>query len=95
MYPDRELKALAVHKDSLTLRISLRRAQFAEDVYRVSRPLEFVDHVRSFLNKIEPIAMFAALPIGILAGRNGSRPMRILGSIARWLPLAFGRLPTF
>jgi hypothetical protein len=90
MYPERELTWLAIRKDALRLRIRLHRIQCAQDLGRISRPLEWLDRAREFLRRIQPVALFAAVPIGILAGRASSRPLRVLGSIARWLPLVFG-----
>ena len=90
MYPERELRRLGARKAVLIMRIGLRRAECAEAAANVARPIEWLDRARDFLEKIKPFAMIAAVPIGFLTARAASRPMRVLGSIARWAPLLFG-----
>jgi hypothetical protein len=90
MYPERELKQLADRKAVLMMRIGMRRVQCAEAAARVARPLGWLDRAREFLRRIQPLAAIAAVPIGILAGRSASRPMRVLGAIARWAPIVLG-----
>jgi hypothetical protein len=90
MYPERELTRLATRKAVLRMRIGLRRAQCAEAAARVARPIDWLDRARTFLKKIQPFAVLAAVPIGVLAGRSSSRPLRVLGSIARWVPIILG-----
>jgi hypothetical protein len=87
MYPERELTRLAARKAVLRMRIGLRRVQCAEAAARVARPLEWLDRAREFLRKIQPLALLAAVPVGILAGRSSRRSVRLLGSIARWIPI--------
>jgi hypothetical protein len=89
MYPERELTRLAARKTVLRMRIGLRRVQCAEAAARVARPLEWLDRAREFLARIKPLALLAAVPVGILAGRSSRRSMRMLGSIARWVPIVF------
>jgi tRNA (Thr-GGU) A37 N-methylase len=72
------------------MRIGLRRTQCAEAAARVARPIDWLDRARNFLIRIRPFALLAAVPIGVLAGRSTSRPLRLLGSIARWVPMVLG-----
>jgi hypothetical protein len=92
MYPERELKRLADRKAVLRMRIGLGRVQCAEAAARVARPLAWLDRAREFLIRIRPLTVVAAVPIALLVRRSASRPLRILGSIARWAPIVLGGL---
>jgi len=90
MYPERELTRLGARKAVLRMRIGLRRIQCAQAAAQVARPIEWLDRAREILRRIQPLAMLAAVPIGLLAGRSSNRPLRVLGSIARLVPIVFG-----
>jgi hypothetical protein len=90
MYPERELSRLAARKAVLRARIGLRRVECIEAAARVARPLAWLDRAREFLMKIRPIAILAAVPIAILAERSGSRILRTLSPLVRFVPLVLG-----
>jgi hypothetical protein len=92
MYPDRELSRLADHKASLQRDIALRRLQFAEDAARVAHPLEWLDRAAAFWRKFSPLIQISALPLGYLAKRVFFPRFKILSSLAKWGPLAFGAM---
>jgi hypothetical protein len=90
MYPERELNQLAARKAVLRMRIGLRRIQCTEAAAGALRPLAWLDRAREFLARIQPVAMLAAVPVAILAGRSSSRFLRFLGPIVRLAPLLLG-----
>jgi hypothetical protein len=92
MYPAEELSRLAVNKAGLQRDIALRRLQFAEDAARVAKPLEWLDRAAAFWRKFSPLIQISAVPLGFLAKRVLFPRFRILSSLARWGPIAFGAL---
>jgi hypothetical protein len=90
VYPERELTRLTARKAVLSRRIGLHRFQCNEAAARVFRPFRWLDLARDVLIKIRPIAILAAVPIAILAGRSQNRIVRFLGPIVRFVPLVLG-----
>jgi hypothetical protein len=90
MYPDQELRRLAVQKAALQREIALRRAECMEAAANVARPLEWLDKALAFWRKISPMVHLSAIPLGFLAKRALFPRFKVLGSIARWGPLVFG-----
>ncbi len=90
MYPQRELKRLALQKSTLRSRIGLRRVACAKAAAQAARPLQWLDHALAFWRKLSPFAPLAAVPLGLLATRAIFSRHKILGGLLRWGPLVFG-----
>jgi hypothetical protein len=90
MYPDREMSRLAARKVALRRDIALHRAQCAAAAARAVQPLEWLDRALAFWRRLSPLAKFAAVPAGILVQRFVFPRLKILRSLVRWGPLAFG-----
>ncbi|MDB6169952.1 MAG: hypothetical protein JWM88_2816 [Verrucomicrobia bacterium] len=87
MYPTRELRRLAAHKEALRHDIALRRAECAAAAAHLSRPLQWADRVVAFWRKISPVAKLFGVPLGAMALRTLFRRLGPVGSLARWAPL--------
>lgn len=88
MYPEGELRELALRKEALRVRIAARRAECIAYAEQVTRPIATIDRVAAQWRRISPYAKLAAIPLGFLlqrrlAGKPG-RPSRW----GRWLKLA-------
>jgi hypothetical protein len=94
VYPAEELNRLAVNKASLQREIAKRRIRIAEDIAQVAKPLEWLDRAVALWRKFSPFIQISALPVAYLAKRFLFPRFRILSSLARWGPLAFGALRT-
>jgi hypothetical protein len=92
MYPQRELTRLAAHKAVIRRHVARRRTQCAEAAVHVARPLEWLDRVLAFWRRLSPLAAAAAVPLGLLVSRTLFPRLKILGSLARWGPLALSAL---
>jgi hypothetical protein len=90
MYPDRELTRLAAYKAALRRDVALRRAQCAVAAARVAQPLEWLDRMLAFWQRLSPFVKFAALPLGFLLKRSLAPRTRILGTLLRWGPSVLG-----
>jgi hypothetical protein len=90
MYPDRELIRLAGYKAALQRDIALRRLECRALAVQVARPLEWLDRAVGFWRKVSPFAKVAALPLGLLVKRTVFPRIKVLRSLLRWGPLAFG-----
>jgi len=89
MYWDRELSRLAAHKAGLRRTITLRRTECAVAAAQVARPLAWLDRALALWRRLSPFTRLAAVPLGILVTRSALSRGGILGSLARWGPLAF------
>lgn len=92
MYPDQELRRLAAVKERLQVDIAARRRQCADAAARITRPLEWLDRVAAFWRKFSPLIQVTALPLGFLVKRAFFPRFRVLTSLARWGPIAYGAL---
>jgi hypothetical protein len=90
MYPQRELSQLAAHKTALQHASALHRAQCAKAAARVAQPFERLDRMMAFWRRLSPLVQFASVPLGFLATRTVFPRRNIIGSLVRWVPLAFG-----
>lgn len=90
MYPDKELTFLAAKKAALRQRISARRRLCAEAAADAARPLEALERGLAWWRKFSPIVKIAAVPAALLLKRAFFRRSRVVGSVLRWGPLAFG-----
>jgi hypothetical protein len=87
MYPQRQLIVLAERKARLRHLISRRRHECADAVAHIARPLAWLDSALTVWRRLVP---FAAVPLGILAGRTLFPRRRLLGALVRWGPAVFG-----
>jgi hypothetical protein len=90
MYPGRELSQLAAQKAAIRERIWLRRIECYEAAGRVAKPLQWLDRMLALWRRLSPFAQFAAVPIGLFLHRAIFPRRRILRSLIRWGPIAFG-----
>ena len=90
MYPQAELRILASRKAALRHRIHGRRIECAAAAATLSRPLEWIDRAHARWKKLSPVLKLAAVPLALLLRRKVAPRARILGSILRWGPLAYG-----
>jgi len=89
MYPQRELTRLTAYKVALQRDIARQRIQFAAMATRVAKPLDLLDRILVLWRRISPLALVAAMPLGLLVQRVVAPRMKILGSLVRWGPVIF------
>ena len=87
MYPQRELIRLAAYKAALRRGIALRRAYCATAASRLAQPVAWLDRMVAIVRQLSPVALFAAVPLGVFVQRTVFPRMKILGTLARWGPL--------
>ena len=92
MYPQRELDRLARYKSVLRLSIALRRTQCGLAETRVARPFAWLDRLIDVGRRLGPLARFSTVPLSLLTARVIFPRAKILGTLARWGPLAFGAI---
>ncbi|HEY5080030.1 MAG TPA: hypothetical protein VII43_09285 [Opitutaceae bacterium] len=90
MYPQAELRVLAARKAALRHLIQVRRIECAAAVATLSRPLEWIDRALAQWRKLSPVLKLAAVPLALLLKRKVAPRTRILGTLLRWGPLAYG-----
>ena len=90
MYPQRELIRLATHKAAMRQNIGRRRAHSTAAAARALRPLEWLDQMRAFWQRLSPFAHLAAVPLSLLVQHRPSSRLKVLGSFLRWGSLVFG-----
>ena len=87
MYPQRELIRLAAYKAALRRDIALRRTYCAAAASRLAQPVAWLDRMVAIVRQLSPVALFAAVPLGVFVQRTVFPRMRILGTLLRWGPL--------
>jgi hypothetical protein len=90
MYPQGELRRLAVHKAALRRRITHRRAECVAASVRLAQPVAWLDRALALWRRLSPIALVAAVPLGFLIKRTVSPRIKMIGSIMKWAPIVFG-----
>jgi hypothetical protein len=90
MYPEGELRLLAARKAAVRQRIHEGRAECAEAIATLARPIEWLDRALEKWRRITPVLKLAAVPLVLLLKRFIAPRTRILGTILRWGPLAYG-----
>lgn len=95
MYPQRELNRLAVYKVWLRRGIALRRTECMVAATRVAQPFAWLDRMVALWRKVPPLAKVVTLPLAVLAARVVFPRLKILGSLLRWGPLAYGVVRQF
>jgi hypothetical protein len=90
MYPQAELRVLAARKAALRHRIHEGRVECAEAIVTLARPIEWLDRALAQWKKLSPVLKLAAVPLVLLLKRKMAPRTRILGTILRWGPLAYG-----
>jgi hypothetical protein len=89
MYPHEELTRLAGRKAALQRVIGRRRVQCAEAAAQVSQPLVWLDRMLAYWRQLSPLARLAVVPLGFVVQRTVFPRGKWLGSLVRWVPLAF------
>lgn len=92
MYPDQELALLAARKRTLRRNIVFHRAQCADAAARLARPIAWLDRAIALWHRLTPLVRNAAMPLGIVAARVVFPRIKILRTIARWGPIAYGAI---
>jgi len=62
---------------------------------RLSRPVAWLDRALAFWRRLSPFMQLAAVPVALLVARAVAPRRGLLGSLARWGPLAFGAARAF
>lgn len=94
MYPHRDLSDLGARKAALRADITHLRAECAVAAVTATRPLVWADKAIAWARSLTPLAVVAALPLGVIAraviakGVLGSRA-RWLGPLVKWAPAVF------
>ena len=89
MYPQQQLIRLDAYKTALRHDIALHRDQCARAADRALQPLRLLDRALALWRKFSPLALAAALPLGLLLRRDGASRHGILSVLLRWGPLLF------
>ena len=79
MYPQAELTILERRKQTLLMRIAIRRVICETQVKTLAHSLRWIGTVRRFWNAVSPVAKLAAFPAGLLLAR------RVSPGLGRWL----------
>jgi hypothetical protein len=90
MYPQEELRLLASARAELCRRIHARRLACSVAASRLSRPIERLDRMLATWRRLSPALKLAAVPLALLLKRWIAPKTRILSSILRWGPVAYG-----
>ena len=88
MYPQPQLARLSARKCELRARIAQNRALCAAAAEDVTRPLRWLDQLLALWRELAPLAMAAAVPLGLLAHQRWAPRLKTLRSILHWAPLA-------
>ncbi len=83
MYPQGELKLIALRKAQLQRRSALRREVCVEAAAQIVRPLEWFDEARAKWKRLSPLVKLGGLAFGVVA-RKKFLPRGGLGSWLRW-----------
>ena len=95
MYPTEELIFLSAKKEALRVRIFMRREECVAAAERAAKPLEIVDRGIAWWHRLNPMVKLAAVPAGLLLKKVLFRRTRIIGTVLRWGPIAFGAIRGF
>ena len=89
MHPQSELACLAARKRALRERIQTHRASCAAAVTVVTRPLRWLDQLLAVWRGLAPVALAAAVPLGLLMHQNmAPRLKNLRNNLENWAPLA-------
>lgn len=90
MYPTRELRALARHKQNLLRRSAAERRRCGADAAVVAAPLRQIDLALAQWRRLSPWLKAAAVPLGWWLVRPAARKVGRARGLLRWTPLLFG-----
>jgi hypothetical protein len=90
MYSHDELSRLEAHKNRLRLRIAAHRLECGHALVGVVQPLAWLDRAVIFWRKVSPLAKIAAVPLVLVTKRMFFPRAKLLGSLFRWGPIAWG-----
>ncbi len=88
MYAQRELTRLALRKTLVARRIRARRELCAGQIAEVTKPLGWLDALRTRWSQVSSVAKVAAVPLGLLLKKTFFPKAHLLGSLIRWAPVA-------
>jgi hypothetical protein len=88
MYPEGELRELALRKEALRVKIAAHRAECVAYAEHVARPIAAIDRVAEQWRRVAPYAKLAAIPLGFLLQRRMAKKQARAGGWKRWLKLA-------
>lgn len=88
MYPHQDLSQLGEHKVALRAEIARLRQACATATNAASRPLNWLDRIVAFTQRLSPWTLAASLPLALLARRRVQSRFKLLVPILRWVPLA-------
>jgi hypothetical protein len=86
------LNRLAARKVGLRRRMAIRREEGLAAARCLAAPFELLDRVLVLWRKLPPLALLAAVPLGLLVRRSMSPRLRFLRLVLRWGPLVAGAL---
>ena len=89
MYPQRELKTLALNKARLRRRLARRRDECREAAVELLKPVAWFDRARARWRQVSPLVKLAGLVAGLFAGRPIFAGARRAGTWLRWGAAAF------
>jgi len=92
MYPQPDLRLLAVRKRALVHLIRARREECADYTHEVLKPAEWASGVYAKWQAISPFTKLAAVPIGLMLTR---KLMPKIGGLVSWVPIALNLFRTF
>ena len=87
MYPQRELRRLAIQKASLQRAIAVRRQECSAAAARAARPLEWLDRMLGLWRQFAPMLRIAAVPLGFFGARKLFPRLNFITKLVRWGPL--------
>ncbi|MFO1447522.1 MAG: hypothetical protein U1F61_05150 [Opitutaceae bacterium] len=89
MYPREQLTLLEHRKAILQARITLQRIELAGHLHGVTRPLVWIDDVRSRWQGMPSVIRLLAGPMIFLVQRLLARRLSTGGRVLAWLPVAW------
>jgi len=94
MYPHDELTRLAAHKAALRQAIARNRVECSAAAAHALQPVVLLDRVITAVRRFSPLAMMAAVPVGLAVQRTIAPRLKLLGLLTRWGPPVYTLLRT-
>jgi len=87
MYPNAELKQLALRKMELRREIAARRVACARAAEHATKPLLWIDRAVALMRRAAPLLPILGAPLALLATRKSAMKTPIIQSMLKWGPL--------